>query len=142
MHNSEEGILIDTHIWVWLMEGNPVLKGSKALTLIEKAVESGLLNVSVISVWEIGMLESKSRITFNIPCMEWIDKALSLPGLHLVPLSPEIAIESTRLPHHFHGDPADRIITATARVNNITLITKDKKILEYGKSGFLKVIKL
>jgi PIN domain nuclease of toxin-antitoxin system len=142
MHNSEEGILMDTHIWIWLMEGNPVLIGSKALTLIEKAAESGLLSVSVISVWEIGMLESKSRITLNVPCMEWIDKALILPGLHLIPLSPEIAIESTRLPNIFHGDPADRIITATARVNDITLITKDKKILAYGESGFLKVIEL
>ncbi len=142
MHNTETGILMDTHIWIWLMEGNPVLTGSKALTLIEEAAESGLLSVSVISVWEIGMLESKSRITFNIPCMEWIDKALSLPGLHLIPLSPKIAIESTRLPNNFHGDPADRIITATARINNASLITKDRKILEYGKSGFLKVIKL
>ena len=142
MHNTETGILMDTHIWIWLMEGNPVLTGSKALTLIEEAAESGLLSVSVISVWEIGMLESKSRITFNIPYMEWIDKALSLPGLHLIPLSPKIAIESTRLPNNFHGDPADRIITATARINNASLITKDRKILEYGESGFLKVIKL
>ncbi|RKX79245.1 MAG: type II toxin-antitoxin system VapC family toxin [Spirochaetes bacterium] len=142
MHNSEEGILMDTHIWIWLMEGNSVLTGSKALTSIERAAESGLLSVSVISVWEIGMLESTSRLIFNVPCMEWIDKALRLPGLHLVPLSPEIAIESTRLPDNFHGDPADRIITATARINNVSLITKDKKILEYGESGFLKVIKL
>ena len=142
MYNSELGILIDTHIWIWLMEGNPILKGPTVLPLIEKAAESGLLSISVISVWEIGMLEAKARIKFSIPCMEWINQALNVPGLHLVPLTPDIAIESSRLPDNFHGDPADRIITATARMNNVSLITKDKKILDYGKAGFVKVIGL
>jgi len=140
MHNLEQDILMDTHIWIWLMEGNPILADSKVLSMIEQAAESGILSVSAISVWEIGMLEAKIRISFTVPCMEWIHKALSIPGLQLAPLTPEIAIESTRLPGNFHGDPADRIITATARLNNTILITKDKKILEYAKSGFLKAI--
>ena len=140
MHNLEQGILMDTHIWIWLMEGNPMLAGSKVLSMIEQAAESGILSVSASSVWEIGMLEAKTRISFNVPCMEWIHKALSFPGLQLAPLTPEIAIESTRLPDDFHGDPADRMIVATARMNDVSLITKDKKILEYAKSGFLKAI--
>ena len=142
MHKLEAGILMDTHIWIWLMEGNPVLEGTRALALIERAAGTGLLHVSAISVWEIGMLESKSRITFNVPGMEWIERALALPGLRLVPLSPGIAVESTRLPGKFHGDPADRIIAATARVKDIILITKDRKILEYGEAGFIKTMAL
>ena len=140
MHNLEQGILMDTHIWIWLMEGNQILADSKVLSMIEQAAESGMLSVSAISVWEIGRLEAKTRISFNVPCMEWIHEALSIPGLQLAPLTPEIAIESTRLPDDFHGDPADRIIVATARMNNVSLITKDKKILGYAKSGFLKAI--
>jgi PIN domain nuclease of toxin-antitoxin system len=140
MHNLKLPILMDTHIWIWLMEGNPILADTNALSIIEQAAESGMLRVSAISVREIGMLEAKTRISFNIPCMEWIHEALSIPGLQLVPLTPEIAIESTRLPDSFHGDSADRIIAATARILNASLITKDKKILEYAKSGFLKTI--
>ncbi len=140
MNKLEQGILMDTHIWIWLMEGNQILADSKVLSMIEQAAESGMLSVSAISVWEIGMLEAKTRISFNVPCMEWIHEAQSIPGLQLAPLTPEIAIESTRLPDDFHGDPADRMIVATARMNDVSLITKDKKILEYAKSGFLKAI--
>ena len=140
MNKLEQGILMDTHIWIWLMEGNQILADSKVLSMIEQVAESVMLSVSAISVWEIGRLEAKTRISFNVPCMEWIHEALSIPGLQLAPLTPEIAIESTRLPDDFHGDPADRIIVATARMNNVSLITKDKKILGYAKSGFLKAI--
>jgi PIN domain nuclease of toxin-antitoxin system len=67
------------------------------------------LLVSVISVWEIGMLESKGRLLLNLPCEAWVREALKTPGLTLAPLTPEIAVDSTRLPGAFHGDPADRI---------------------------------
>ncbi|MCK4608609.1 MAG: type II toxin-antitoxin system VapC family toxin, partial [Gammaproteobacteria bacterium] len=58
--------------------------------------------------------------------------ALNAPGITLAPLSPKIAIESCNL-HDFHGDPADRMIVATARAERLTLITSDKKILQYSK---------
>jgi PIN domain nuclease of toxin-antitoxin system len=85
------------------------------------------------------MLEVKRRINFEIECMDWINKALNIPGLSLVPLTPEIAILSSRLPGDFHGDPADRIIVATARKIGATLITSDNQILIYGKQNYLKV---
>lgn len=58
-------------------------------------------------------------------------QALAYPGIKLLPLSPEIAIESTQLPGTFHKDPADQIIVATARINNCRLLTVDAKILSY-----------
>ena len=67
------------------------------------------------------------------------NEMLAAPGLHLVPLTPEIAVQSTRLPGTVHGDPADRILIATARVLNATLLTADAKIRAYGKSGHLSV---
>ena len=60
--------------------------------------------------------------------------------MNLCPLSPEIALESCFLPGNFHGDPADRIITATARLGNLTLLTRDRKIIEYSNSGMVKAI--
>lgn len=86
------------------------------------------------------MLEVRGRINFEIECMDWINRALQAPGISLVPLTPEIAILSSRLPGNFHGDPADRIIVATARKIGATLITNDNQILTYGKQNYLKVL--
>jgi len=62
---------------------------------------------------------------------QWFEQALSYPGVQLLPLAPEIAIESTRLPGEFHRDPADQMIVATARVYGCPLVTSDGKLLEY-----------
>ena len=57
--------------------------------------------------------------------------AVHKTGIEVFNLSPKVASESCNLPGEFHKDPADRIIVATARINNLTLITKDKKIISY-----------
>lgn len=108
--------------------------------MIEEAAKRSSLQVSVISIWEIGTLEAKGRINFEIDCMEWIHRSLNAPGISLAPLTPEIAILSSRLPGDFHGDPADRIIAATARKSGALLVTNDNQILTYGKQNYLKVL--
>lgn len=79
------------------------------------------------------MLAQKGRITLGQPSLPWIKNAIKASNVHLVHLSPEIAIESTELPGNFHGDPADRIIVASARILNFTILTRDQKILQYSK---------
>ena len=86
------------------------------------------------------MLESKDRIGFGVPVLEWMKHASSAPGISISPLSMEVAAESARLPGKFHGDPADRIIVATARVLRAMLVTADQKIIEYGREGLLNVL--
>lgn len=86
------------------------------------------------------MLVAKERLVLDRDVGEWISAALALPGLCLEPLSPPIAVASTRLPGRLHGDPADRIIAATARHLGATLITDDRLLLEYGQAGHLKVL--
>jgi len=81
------------------------------------------------------MLEAKGRIRLSKDCLSWVHDALSSPGISLVPLTPEIAVESCRLPGTFHGDPADRILVATARLLGATLITRDTMILSYGRKN-------
>jgi PIN domain nuclease of toxin-antitoxin system len=100
----------------------------------------GKVLVSAISVWEVGMLEAKGRVRFTVEVGEWVRRALAAPGVHLAPLTPEIALDSTRLPEPVHGDPADRILVATARRMGATLVTRDTKILDYGRQGLLSVI--
>jgi len=136
----EQLILLDTHVWIWLLNGDNQLKDRDALFYINQAAKEARLRVSAISVWEIGMLEVKGRVRFSVDCLDWVNQAFSAPGILLVPLTPEIAIASTRLPGSFHGDPADRIIVATARNLSACLVTKDSKILEYGRKKYLDVL--
>ena len=133
-------LLLDTHVWIWFMIGSDELKSSKCLPVIEQSAKQGKIRISAISVWEIGMLEARGKIKFTVNCIDWVNEALSAPGISLEPLSPEIAIESSRLPGDFHGDPADRIIVATARKLGATLVSSDKEILEYSEEGYIKIL--
>jgi len=65
------------------------------------------------------------------PLSEWIEQALTYPGIVLLPLTSEIIVESVQLPGAFHKDPADQIIVATARLNDCPLLTADGKIQQY-----------
>jgi PIN domain nuclease of toxin-antitoxin system len=96
-----------------------------------KRNESDGIGISVISCWEIAKLVEYKRLELSFPLNEWFEEALNYPGIQLLSLTPEIAIESTQLPGKFHRDPSDQIIVATARINNCPLITSDSKILNY-----------
>ena len=140
MPTSSSPILPDTHYWIWLQSGEAARFTPAILKAIEHASSNGNLLLSVISVWEIGMLESKRRIQLHMPCEQWVAEALATPGLVVAPLTPEIALDSTRLPGAFHGDPADRIIVATARRHKARLLTKDRTIRAYARRGHVTVL--
>lgn len=131
-------VVLDTHVWFWLMQGDKKLSNSFKNS-INKCREMDHVFISAISVWEIGMLAEKKRIEFNIDRMDWIELALNIPGVNLLPISPKIAIQSTRLPEEIHGDPADRILVASAHDQNAVLVTHDEKLLEYGKGRYINV---
>lgn len=132
-------LLLDTHVLVWLLGGNQRL-GVKARTSMQNAANADALCLSAISAWEIAVLVSKGRLVLEQDVGEWIQAALSLPGLRLEALSPEIAVASTRLPGNIHPDPADRIIVATARHLGALLITADGLLLDYSAEGHLNVM--
>lgn len=133
-------LLMDTHVWLWFALGNADRLAAPARKKIAAAAHGGKLAVSAISVWEIGMLETEGRIVLGLPCEKWATTALALPGLRLIGLEPGIAIAGSHLPGEFHGDPADRILTATARACDAVLATADERLVEYGKTGFMRVL--
>jgi len=100
-------------------------------TKLIQRYESIGLGVSAISLWEIAKAVEYGRLSLPLPIEDWFLTALAYPGITLLPLTPQIAIESTRLPDLFHKDPADQIIVATARIYNYPLVTFDSKILNY-----------
>lgn len=124
-----EVIVLDTHIWVWWVHGDSRLPEAHS-TILQQHERSGL-GISAISCWEVAKLVEKGRLILPRALDEWMRLALGYPGITLLPLDPEIAIESTRLPRPFHNDPADQIIVATARIHQCPVVTIDKKISEY-----------
>ncbi len=122
-------ILLDTHIWVWWVDGNPQLTPAQRGHL--EANETTGLGVSVNSCWEVAKLVEMKRLVLRCPVVEWIKQGLAYPGIRLLYLTPRIAVESTHLPEAFHRDPADQIIVATARVRGCPLLTADSRILRY-----------
>ena len=121
-------ILLDTHALVWLSEGNDKL-GGRSLSLINKALKSKELFVSSISFWEVAMLVEKKRLKMSLSVELWRKELLD-NGLQEISLNGKIAIQSAILPN-FHGDPADRMIVATAINTSLILCTADEKILDW-----------
>jgi PIN domain nuclease of toxin-antitoxin system len=121
-------IVLDTHIWIWWVHGDPRLSGSQEQIIGSN--ESVGIGVSAISCWEIAKLIEGERIALPLKVEDWFAFALGYPGVSLVELSPEIAIASTRL-KGFHRDPADQIIAATANTLGCPLVTSDTKLLDY-----------
>ena len=122
-------IILDTHIWVWWVHGDQRLTSAQAQIIESNETEA--IGVSAISVWEVAKLVEYNRLELPCPLHEWFKEALSYPGIRLIDLTPDIAIESTQLPGAFHRDPADQIIVATARLYDCPLVTSDSKILNY-----------
>ena len=121
-------IILDTHIWIWWVHGDPKLSQPAKIAIENN--ESLTIGISVMSCWEIAKLVEYNRLTLPCEISEWFEKALSYPAVQLLDLTPQIAITSTQLVN-FHRDPADQIITATAKVYDCPLVTMDTKILGY-----------
>jgi len=137
-----ERFLLDTHIWIWLIQADRDKLKRSALDEGQELHDERRLSVSAISVWEVANLAVAGRVTLSAPLDRWLDITMSDPAVDLLPLSPNILAEATRLPGTIHRDPADRMLVATARHHNLTLLTRDDDILNYAKQGHLKARKI
>lgn len=134
-------LLLDTHVWFWYVVGDETLK-KPTRNIINSAAQNSTLHIAAITLWEISTLDAKKRVIFEMPCLEWIKKATHLTHTQVTPISAAIAVESCNLPDGFHDDPADRMIVATARVEGMTLLTRDARILSYGRKKYISTIKV
>ena len=122
-------IVLDTHIWIWWVQGGEQLTAARQRLMEEHEADG--LGVSVISCWEVAKLTEVGRLQLPVPTLDWLHSALAYPGVRLIDLTPRVAVESTQLPGTFHRDPADQIIVATARVHGCALLTADRKLVDY-----------
>ena len=120
-------VILDTHIWVWwLLPGSP-LPDRERLALDRIAADNGIL-LPAICLWEAQMLHRKKRIELPVPFATWLRRAAAADMLNVLPLSADVVIAIDQLPARFHGDPADRMIVATARAHELPLATHDAAI--------------
>ncbi len=120
--------VLDTHTFIWFALG--IQLDSKIADKIEGFARAGHLYISDITLWEIAMLAKSGKIKLRMTIKAWLEKAVSMPGLHVIPICPSIAFLSSDLPEFFHGDPADRLIVATAMNLKSVLFTRDSRILD------------
>jgi len=123
-------IVLDTHILIWWLN-YPRKLSKKASTAIAKAQKNYDIYVSSMSVWELCMLVEKRKLELKMGVDEWIKRVEDLSYVQFVPVDNEIGILSVKWGKTFHGDPADRIIAATARKLEAHLVTADEKIRSF-----------
>jgi PIN domain nuclease of toxin-antitoxin system len=129
-------LLLDTHIlWYWLMEPDKLSPAqSEALAGIDPKNPAW---ISEITLWEIATLYSLGRLELDLRLEDWLERASAPPLVRRQGITPEIAAEVASLPDDFHRDPADRLLVATARVLEATLVTQDRRILSAGVASVL-----
>jgi PIN domain nuclease of toxin-antitoxin system len=128
--SSGDPVVLDTHVWKMYVEGERFAR--RSLRRIDEAGANRRLYVAAITVWEIAMLVAKGTLRLGFPTLEWVTRAVHGSRVVVQPLEPSIAVDSAELTA-LHGDPADRMIVATARHLGALLVTKDTKILDYAE---------
>jgi PIN domain nuclease of toxin-antitoxin system len=122
--------LLDTHAWVWWVTEDRRLS-TRAKSRIASSVAEQDLGISLISVWEVAKKVEKKQLILDRPLDQWLDEAVTRSGLGLWELTRSILVQSCELPQPFHGDPADQILVATARLRGAVLVTRDQRIRRY-----------
>ncbi len=121
-------IVLDTHIWIGYID-DPESLPATVLDAIRGRREP--VGISSISVWEVFMLEQRGQLELGIPARVWVEKCERLALFHFVPVDNTIARIAVELPGPLHPDPVDRIIIATTLSLGATLVTRDRKIIDY-----------
>lgn len=117
-------IVLDTHAWLWWAGDH----GKLPPRLRRRLAEAPALAISAISCWEVAMLIERGRLELAPDARAGIREACSLPRLRVLPVTEQVAMEAGLLGADFHGDPADRIIVATAMEARAPLATRDERI--------------
>lgn len=124
-------LLLDTHVWVWSVEGDVRRVGRRARRLLSRAESQDILRISPATLFEVTALHTAGRLRLARPPEQWIRQALDVGSVRLAALSPAIAIDAGHIPRTALADPLDRLLVATARQIDATFLTSDARILDY-----------
>jgi PIN domain nuclease of toxin-antitoxin system len=132
--------LLDTHVWIWHVEGDTQRVGRRTMRLLSRAAARDELRVSPLTIFEVAQLHASGRLHLTHPLDEWIAMALSDGGVRLAPLTMEMAREAGWMGGVDLPDPIDRLLAMTARYSSTMLVTRDGRILDYAqRTGTVRV---
>ncbi|MGQ0652991.1 MAG: type II toxin-antitoxin system VapC family toxin [Betaproteobacteria bacterium] len=120
-------VLLDTHFWVWWLTPRSPLSAAERAALDDAATRRQAY-ISAVSLWEAQMLHAKGRLELPMSFGDWLEQAADERMLTVLPIDIAVILALDALPRSFHGDPADRIIVATARSRSLPLATRDASI--------------
>jgi PIN domain nuclease of toxin-antitoxin system len=126
-------VLLDTHVWLWSVEGDARRIGRRTRQLLSRAESREAIRVSPATLFEVAALHTLGRIRLAQAPDEWMRESLSVAGIRVAELSPAIAIDAGAIPRAALADPLDRLLVATARRLQATLLTSDTRMLDYAK---------
>ncbi len=135
-------LLMDTHAWLWFIEEHPRLSSKVILDKIRRASEQEVLILSIISIWEIGLLVQNRKLVLEENIFAWVSNGIEHSKVIVKSLTIDSALNSASLPGTFHKDPADRVILATAIELGATIMTADEKMIAYAKEINVPVISI
>ena len=121
--------MLDTNAWILLVDA-PERLPRATLERVQDMTHAPL-GLAAISTWEVAKKTALGKLQLSLPVSQWMQQATNPKGIQLLPLTPEVALESAYLPGDFHRDPADQLIVATARLHHLVLVTGDQRIHAY-----------
>ena len=128
-----DGLLLDTHIALWLDSGDERLRSSTRAIIDGCWRNGGTIFLSAVTAWEIALLVDTGRIDLDVPIEAWVKRFLERPGIDAVPLGHGPASRAYQLHHLEHRDPAARLLIATAVELACPLVTYDQRISSFSK---------
>ena len=118
-------ILLDTHAWLWLGLEPRRLSGT-ATAAIRRAASAGGLAIASITLWEVAMMIARGQVVPQGTPEAWLAALVERSAVVVKEITPAVAALATHLPADFPGDPADRLIAATARIEGAILVSRDR----------------
>lgn len=118
-------VLLDTHVAIWAVQGEPMSDAARTAIVTAKEIV-----VSVVTPWEVVIKAALGKITLSGP-VETLTRELQREfGARLLPVTLPHVLQVGALPMH-HGDPFDRLLIAQARVEGLTIVTRDGHFSSY-----------
>ena len=124
-------LLLDTHVWVWSVEGDVRRIGRRTRQLLLRAQARDAIRVSPVTVFEVGALHTLGRIRLTLAVDQWVRQSLDAPGVRIAEVTPPVALDAGHIPRSALADPLDRLLVATARHLAATFVTADEGVLAY-----------
>jgi PIN domain nuclease of toxin-antitoxin system len=124
-------LLLDTHVWIWILAGDARRIGRRARALLTRAESRDAIRISPVTLFEVMALHAAGRLHLTRPPDEWIRQAMASAPVRIAELSASIAIDAGRISRDVLGDPMDRLLVATAAEMDATLLTADAHIFQY-----------